>query len=146
MNLSFLPQSACFVCACVCVCVRVRVCVYKYIMSICMCDMHACLCISFGLKKLIGTMYGKYNHPICVDNNTTILNASDGETTIGIQYESGRVVISTFNSYWCYLCTHSLSCKILWTKFLQFRSPLLECKTKLFVKTEQSKTMSCVCC
>ena len=40
--------------------------------------------------------------------------------------------------------THSLSCKILWTKFLQFRSPLLECKTKLFVKPEQSKTMSCV--
>ena len=25
-----------------------------------------------------------------------------------------------------------------------FRSPLLECKTKLFVKPEQSKTMSCV--
>ena len=40
--------------------------------------------------------------------------------------------------------THSLSCKILWTKFLQFRSPLLECKTKLFVKSEQSKIMSCV--
>ena len=46
-------------------------------------------------------------------NISTILNASDGETTIGIQYESGRVVISPFNSYWYYLCTHSLSCKIM---------------------------------
>ena len=35
-----------------------------------------------------------------VDNKTKLVLLSDGETTIGIQYESGRVVISTINSYW----------------------------------------------
>ena len=71
---SFLSpsQSACM-CVRVCVCVRVYVSIYDLYMSICMCDMYACLCISFGLKKLIGTMHGKYNHPICVDNNTTLV-------------------------------------------------------------------------
>ena len=72
---SFLSpsQSACMhVCACVCVCVCVSVSIYDLYMLCVMC-MHASLCISFGLKKLIGTMHGKYNHPICVDNTTLVL-------------------------------------------------------------------------
>ena len=81
---------------CVCVCVYVSI--YDLYMSICMCDTYACLCISFGLKKLIGT----------------------------------SLVTQIHN------CGSPL--------FLQFKSPLLECKTKSFVKPEQSKTMSCVCC
>ena len=59
------------------ICIYMYVCMYVSIydlyMSICMCDVYACLCISFGLKKLIGTIHGKYNHPICVDNNTTFV-------------------------------------------------------------------------
>ena len=71
---SFLSpsQSACMcvrVCVCVCVCVSI----YDLYMSICMCNVYASLCISFDLKKHIGTMHGKYNHPICVDNTTLVL-------------------------------------------------------------------------
>ena len=72
--LFFLPLSlhAC-VCVRVCVCVCVCVSIYDLYMSICMCDVYASLCISFDLKKHIGTMHGKYNHPICVDNTTLVL-------------------------------------------------------------------------
>ena len=62
-----------YVCMYVCMYVYMYVNIYDLYMSICMCDVYACFCISFGLKRLIGTMHGKYNHPICVDNNTTFV-------------------------------------------------------------------------
>ena len=72
INLSFLPLSL-HTCVCVRACMCVCVSIYDLYMSICMCDVYASLCISFDLKKLIGTMHGKYNHPICVDNTTLVL-------------------------------------------------------------------------